>query len=243
MINGQEISKKSEELAFIESFLKVTGWPAEIVDKDRESPDFLIKLDGKSIGVEITKIFISSGPDNLQARESRGARIISKAQQNYRAMGGEPVDVKVIFHPGYNVFDLPIDVTAAALSSLVKETNLELWQEVTFKYADLEKYLPKEISYVRVLRVLEEAMGHWGVPSAGWVASLSDVILQERIDAKAGLLSGYEHADEQWLLLVSNVMKPSQMFKDFENLDKRKIQSPFSRTFFYPYPENAFYEL
>ena len=245
-MNERENRKKREELIFLENFLKIAEPEAEIIETDRESPDFILRQNGRLIGVEVTKIFISNekGPNTLQARESKASQIISRAQQYYQSSGEPSVSVNIVFHPGYDLTKVLVDSTASLLASFVKDLKLADGQSVSWKPEEAVSPLPDEISYVQVRRVPEASMAHWGMAGAGWVASLSASILQERIDAKKKLLPNYlKEVDEHWLLMVANKTKPSQMLKTPDGLDDFKVQSPFSRTFFYPYPENRIYEL
>ena len=68
--------------------------------------------------------------------------------------------------------------------------------------------------------------------------------LRGRIDEKAKRLPVY-HAvvAENWLLIVANRTKPSQLFDAGGSLNARAITTPFSRSFFYGYPEKSVIEL
>jgi hypothetical protein len=87
-------------------------------------------------------------------------------------------------------------------------------------------------------------MAHWSVARAGWVAPLAVTPLQARIDEKAKRLPTYrDTVAENWLVIVANAMKPSQLIEVKDGFDPRRISSPFARTFFYRYPDRAVVEL
>lgn len=87
-------------------------------------------------------------------------------------------------------------------------------------------------------------MAHWSVARAGWVAPVTSGALQSRVNEKARRLPEYQNkVEENWLVIVADRTKPSQMFDAKPDFDPRGISSPFSRTFFYGYPETTVIEL
>jgi len=87
-------------------------------------------------------------------------------------------------------------------------------------------------------------MAHWGVARAGYVAALGVDALQLRIDDKATRLQNYmETVSENWLIIVADSTKPSQMIEARADFDPTMISSPFARTFFYRYPGKTVIEL
>jgi hypothetical protein len=74
--------------------------------------------------------------------------------------------------------------------------------------------------------------------------SITADALQELIDKKAQRLTEYQDSvRENWLLIVADGTKPSQLFEVRADFDAKKVSSPFARTFFYAYPERAIVEL
>lgn len=117
--------KKDEELQFLQLFLNNYNNEIKIIQSNREKPDFIIQHANNLIGIEVTKIFSSSekGSQTLQAQESLGSKIIYKAHEYYKELGGLPVSVKVVFHPSYDLSSLPRDSTALELALFVKLQN------------------------------------------------------------------------------------------------------------------------
>src|SRR5688572_12715734 len=100
------------------------------------------------------------------------------------------------------------------------------------------------IALVHALGVPSRDMAHRTVPRAGWVAPLTVDALQLRVDEKAKRLPEYrEHARENWLVIVSDGMKPSQLFEVPSGFQLEKVSSPFDRTYFYGHPDRAVVEL
>lgn len=237
--------KKQHERFLLERFLEAARLQAEVT-QEREAPDFIIRFEGRSIGVEVTELFIShaTGRNLPQAQEALSSRIVSDAQQLYQASGAHPAHVTVCFGPGCDLRRLNRDHTAAALVSFVQGLNLSEWQRVDWHPEELDGHLPDEISFVHALGVPKSEMAHWGVARAGWVAPLTAEALQSRIDEKTTRLLKYKKTvSENWLIVVADGTKPSQLFDAKTEFDARAISSPFSRSFFYGHPERAVIEL
>lgn len=238
------MSKKQHERFFLERFLNTAALAVEIVE-ERETPDFLIRHEQKLIGVEITELFVDecSVGGTLQAQESITARIVNRAQALYREAGGSPAHVSVCFSTAYDLRPLHRDRVASMLSSFVLDLGLTLWQRVDWRPDTLTSLLPPQISFIHALGVPSHDMGHWSVARAGWASPLTDNKLNERIGEKAKRLPQYSAiADETWLLLVADRSRPSQLFSRSETLNACTIRSPFSRTFYFGYPERDIVE-
>jgi hypothetical protein len=87
-------------------------------------------------------------------------------------------------------------------------------------------------------------MAHWGVARAGWVAPITTDALQSRVKEKSTRLPEYRNTvKENWLVIVDDRTKPSQMFEAQPDFDARGISRPFSRTYFYGHREKTVIEL
>ena len=245
MSNRPADRQKQHERFLLERFIDAATLQAEIIET-REAPDFIVRVEGKLIGVEVTELFISHDPSSnpMQAQESISTRIVSTAQRLYQASGAAPAHVTVCFGPGCDLRNLNRDRTANALASFVRGLNLAEWQRVDWQPEELNGPLPYEVSFVHALGVPSFEMAHWGVARAGWVAPLAVTSLQARIDEKAKRLPAYQDTvAENWLLIVADAMKPSQLMEAKDDFDPRGVSSPFARTFFYRHPDKAVVEL
>jgi hypothetical protein len=242
-MSNQKIKKKKDhERFFLERFIEAENLAAKIVDDEREEPDFIIQINGKHVGVEITEIFISHEKNGTtqQAQEAVSSQVTAKAKKLYQAAGGPPTHVSILFGAGKNLRNMDRDATAQILCDYIFGLQLTPSQVVNFKSEDENSPLPDEISFVHACGVPSFDMGHWGVARAGWVASLATTELQNRIDIKAKHLPKYQNSvAENWLLVVADASKPSGQITANDDFDPGAIQSPFARTFFYRYPESA----
>jgi hypothetical protein len=237
--------QKHRERFLLERFLENAGLLAEILE-EREAPDFIIRSEGRSIGVELTEMFISHGTtDNpKQAQESVSTRIVSQAREIYVGSGGQPAHVSIGFAPGRDLRKLNRGRTASDLASFVRSLGLTDGQYIQWRPETIESPLPAEISFVHALGVPNVRMAHWTVPRAGWVAPVTVEALQARVDEKVKRLRNYrDTVSENWLVIFADATKPSGLFDAQSFLEARKVASPFSRTFFYGYPDRVVVEL
>jgi hypothetical protein len=236
--------KKWHERFLLERFFEAAAIDAEITE-DREVPDFIVRVQGRTVGVELTEIFISHDASSpMQAQESISTRIVASAQKQYQSCGAPPATVTVCFGPGQDLRKLNRDEVARALALFVRELNLSDGQLVNWSPQELVGPLPHQISFVHALGVPTFTMAHWRVARAGWVAPLVADSLQLRINEKAMRLSSYQDTvPENWLVVVANALKPSQLVEVREDFDPDSISSPFRRTFFYGHPDRAVIEV
>ena len=246
-MNAPDFQKKRHERFLLDHFFQALGMPATIVEQ-REAPDFLVRLEGREIGVELTRLFVSHQTNGYtpQARESNGDRFVLHAQQLYKKSSAPPVHVRLCFAPRANLTALNRGSNkAAALSTFVRELNLRPGQRFNWSPGECDKaQLPKEISFVHALGVPNYEMAHWVVARAGSTAPLTNKVLQSRIDVKSKKLNGYQKVvAENWLVVVSDGTKPSQLFTAAPDFDGSQVTSPFSKTFYFGYPDRELIEL
>lgn len=240
--------KKKHERFLLEQFLETAKLRAEVLNAKDEAPDFIARFEGRLIGIEVTRLFIShdDGPYLSQAQESMSARIVSRAQQLYQASGAPWVHVSVHFDPGCDLRNLDRDSAASTLAEFVKGLDLSVDQHVQWRRESFDGPLPYEVTFLNMLGVPSAGMAHWSAPRAGWVAPLTVEALQARIDQKAPLLPKYtQRVVENWLLLVAEGNRPSQFFDTDtrSTFNASMISSPFARTFFYGHMGGTVFEL
>lgn len=236
--------KKDHERFLVECFVRTSGIALNIID-ECEPPDFIVEFEGRRIGLEVTELFIEpdGGFKSMQARESIASRIVWKARAIYLASGAPPAHVSVCFAPGADLNSLNRDATASALASFIVERKLGVWDRISWRPEDGDNTLPDEIAFIHALGVPSHDMAHWAAPRAGWAAPLTDSIVQSRIDQKALRLPHYcKVIPENWLLMVADRTRPSQLFDLGDRLNLQGIRSPFARTFFFGYPEDSVIE-
>lgn len=222
--------RKERERFLVERFINEANLQAKIVE-EREAPDFIISIDGKFIGIEVTELFISAEPggDSLQARETISSKIAAKAQRLYEAVGGKPAHVSMCFYPGISLRDINRDKAAQALCDFVLAMDLSVSERVDWRPEDNDEstQLPEEFAFIHALGVPEFGMSHWTVARAGWVAPLDEEPLQQRIDEKSKRIATYKNATHvNWLLIVADAMRPSSLIEAKSDFRGNSLKSP-----------------
>jgi hypothetical protein len=239
------VRQKQHERFLLERFFEDAALPAEVAE-EREAPDFIVRFEGRPIGVEVTELFISHDASRnlIQAQESISTRIVSRAQQIYQASGARPAHISVCFGPACDLRKLNRERTANELASFVGSLNLAEWQRADWRPQECDGPLPQEISFVHALGVPSFDMAHWAVARAGWAAPLTVDALQARVDEKSTRLLKYRDiVKENWLVVVADATKPSGLFDARSQFDATEVSSPFTRTFFYGYPDRSVIKL
>ena len=229
------VTKKQRERHFLRAFFNLSGLPAQIVEVDHEAPDFILRLEGRKIGLELTEIFIESESGSIQprARESIGRRVAAQARQRYEELAGKPVHVTIELSLGPELLKLNRAKTAEQLAAFILALDPPLGQYVAWQRARLNDPLPSEIQYLHILAVPSWNMAHWYVPSSGWVAPLTEQIIQASIDEKWKKLGQYRvAASESWLVVAIEGASASQLFDRLSDVRPEAIVSPFDRTYF-----------
>ena len=230
----QHYKKKARERFMVERFLEAIDLPAQIVEDDREAPDFVIQHEGRAIGVEVTELYIQDGASRspMQANERAARDIVLAAWTEFMAVSDKPYLVTVNFRD-----QLPRKLNRAAvarkIAGLVLEMSPEVWQSASWPDPHMDwDPLMDAVLAIRVTGVPSEAL--WSTTGGGWVAKASAEVLQARIDAKAPRLPRYRNrVDEVWLLIVADGSTPSQFFDPPTAEDARSVVSPFDQTWFF----------
>ncbi len=232
---GNSASRKLRERLLLEALLRSLGLDA--APQDRESPDFAVALEDRTIGIELTELFQSGQDGSLppQAHESSARRIVESAQKRFAAGGGPSLRVSVAFAPHASIAAVHRETAAAKLSALVQRLAAgpgEIHEWRPYERSDLD--LASLFSYVHVYRQPASFRPHWLVAAAGWVSPLVPAHLQARIDEKASRLSAYRKVfPEVWLVLGVWGREPSQLFDTESPPPKGSVISPFDKTYFF----------
>jgi hypothetical protein len=229
-------TKKQYERFLLEQFFSASQISGLVVDASGEAPDLIVRIDERLIGVEVSELFTphTDGRGPLQAQEALAQRILAHASQLYRASGAQHAHVSVHFSPSSDLRRLNRDETASQLSEFVQSQMLSPDQLVQWRPDYVTHPLPDAITFVNMLGVPEPGMAHWSAPSAGWVAPLTREMLQARVDEKAALLPKYKlRVATNWLLLVSDGAKTSQLLDPPSPRVASSIVSPFERTLYF----------
>jgi hypothetical protein len=238
--------KKRHERFLLDRFLEHQRITPTCIDPG-ESPDFLINLDGRTVGIEVTELFIRRCnsearliPEDptLQAIESISSKIVSRAREIYFDANNPPVLAKIVFSspiiPGDKRKD---DQIAKLIADQIQSMSRQDSEGSEWRSSEDEKAenpLSEWVSFISTWRVAERHRARWSPNSAGLVSPLTPARLQEEIDIKASRINAYkERAEEVWLLIVVDRTRSSQKFSVMPDFPLDSISSPFAKTFYY----------
>ena len=245
---GSVEKKKQRERFLLDQFLKhqkIT--PKRIVPG--ESPDFLIDLEGRAVGIEMTELFIrrnrsEAHPEPLKESllkkiESNADRIISKAREIYFSAGNPPVLSTIVISDRITLDKKKGDQIAELIAYQIQSMSLENSQAAKWRSCEEENEkhpLLDLVYFIHTERVPELRFAHWTVVKAGLVATLTSECLQAEIDKKANKINTYrKKAEEIWLLMVADPTRLSQKFSIQTDFPIGSVSSPFTKTFYYGY--------
>lgn len=236
--------KKLHERFLLDEFLKRQGiTPTSIVGG--ESPDFLITLDGRVIGVEVTELRIRKRERGthpqlgrvplLQELEDRQNKIVSKAREIYTDLDNPPIQSKIWLSDqipldkkeGYLIAHLIAD---QVINMSRPDSGANEWRSCGDEEGNP---LSEWVSLISVCRAPAH-LARWTAEGAGVIASLNASRIQKEIDKKAFKLDAYKKwAREIWLLMVADRTRPSQLFSLTPDFNVESISSPFAKTFYF----------
>jgi hypothetical protein len=243
-----DFAKKRHERFLLDRFLERQGIsPASIEPLD--PPDFLIDIEGRKVGIEVTELFIRSNksevhpqPDEeplLQAVEPSTDLIVSKAQKIYFDAGNPPIRATIWFSDRTTLDKKKGDQIAELIAHQIQTMSLQDSQAVAWRSSEdenEERSLSEWVAIIRTERVPKLQFARWAVARPGLVVTLTPKHLQQVIDKKAKKINGYKKvAEEIWLLIVADRTRPSQKFSVMPDFPLDSISSPFAKTFYYGY--------
>jgi hypothetical protein len=214
-----------------------------------ESPDFLIDFEGRTVGIELTELFIRSNKSEVHPKraeesllkkiESNADRIMSRAREIYFCAGNRPVLSTIVISDQITLDKKKGDQIAKLIADQVQRMSLQDSQAVKWRSIDEENGehpLLDSVYFIHTERVRELRFAHWTVVKAGLVATLSPEYLQAEIEKKAKKISTYrKKSGEIWLLMVADPTQLSQKFSIQADFPMGSVSSPFTKTFYYCY--------
>lgn len=244
-MNTQDF-KKREEYDFLIEFKNTVTFNFEITEKDRESPDFVIRYKNQNIGVELTKYF-KDNENNYGSRiksiEGYKDRIINKALDNYIKTSNPPLRVYINYSPGLNFKEIKRDVISNLLCNCLIEMKANLWERIDLLKIDNSKDLSRYFSSVYALRLPDKCENYWTSINFGFVNGISEKVIITRIREKEKKLEQYKKVTSRnWLIIICDGRNPSSMVSVSDCINF-KIKSMFEKVFFLTYPETCVFEL
>jgi|ERR1035441_7117056 hypothetical protein len=257
---GSDEKQKRRERFLLDRFLEYQGITTTRIDTG-ESPDFLIDIEGRTIGIEVTELFIRSNKSKihpptkahplLQAIESNSSQIVSEARKIYFDAGNSPVRSQIVFSSRVtpDIDKKKGDQIAKLIAEQIQSMRRQDSQVASWRSREDENEehpLSEWVIFISARRVPELRFARWFSTnnSVGMVSPLTPERLQEEIDKKAPKISAYKkRAEEIWLLIVADSTRSSQMFSVKPDFPVDSVSSPFTRTFYYGYAAEGVIDL
>lgn len=204
------MSKKAQERSYLDSFLKAVGWPCAPSDvAERESPDFVLTLRDRTLGVEIVQIFADQQAKKSTMREGESIRLswLSKLARDYYDLGGPSARIQLQFQPSYFEKiggDIPVELRSKILKRLLARVRrmkpcAHLTSRIRDKHQDLLVTL-----WIWALPPAFPRYTHWrlGNDAVGWTRKLRPDHLVAQVTKKARLLPEYRQRVPDVVLVI-----------------------------------------
>jgi hypothetical protein len=244
------MTKKTRERMYLDAFLKATGWANEAaVVEEGESPDFMVRVGTRVIGVEVTQVFSdqTTGGSGMREEETHHGRwLVELARDYYAEPDATPALVNIQFQPGY--FErirgrVPAEVREQVLRQLRQAamSGVLLVQQTVEVRDELESLLA--MLWVTALPASEAGYSRWRLlnDAIGFVCALSREHVEAIVAKKAARLVDYQRrVQEVVLLLVADSFQVSGMMRyESEPVPGRG----FSAVYLLHHPRGALVEL
>jgi hypothetical protein len=235
-------SKKDRERWIMNLFIDNYKKGMITLVREQEAPDFIVSLDDKKIGIELTEVFQDShlGISKLKQSSSEGSSFTE--------------DLIALMQP-YIPFTFSIGIHFNKNVPIKKSTKKEILKNLEeicvpaminlqdHEHLELENYyhnLPNQIDDIHIYRF--DGMGESidFRPEGGSVATLTISHVKTVLENKENKLSSYTNCDEQWLLIREGNYY-SGSFSDVE-VDL-PIKSQFDKVFLFRTRTNEILEL
>ena len=207
------MNSDQEEFAF-KLFLELHGnLPS---GEKSESPDFIIHIDGKRIGIEITelmeetKLSISSA-----AKYSIEDKIAKSAQRQYDNISDKRLNVNLQIANNLNISKNRVDHLSRLISEILRDEIKDFPYAITHNL-EINADLPEEILgiYYDVYPFLDES--HFSVMRGKWTGSFNIIDLNRAIRKKECYTPLYKSKTDLVYLLILEGLSFSSYLGPFE---------------------------
>lgn len=196
--------KKLYERAVVEAFLRWKGLPpSALEDSERERPDALIRVDERSVGVEVTTLTEANPRQRIAPQKwtIEAIRVVEAARIAFESSNHRPFVVRFEFRPDWQPPDRRmVPLLAAELAAVVEAAGNEVSSDSETPLTLIDPH--PAISWAYVGSTRPEWGGHWA-PSFGFEGALagSDDIASTVARKEAELAEYRRAASDVWLLI------------------------------------------
>jgi hypothetical protein len=192
------MASKIQERIYLNWFLESVGW-TDCAIEDKDPPDFLLHVQDRVIGVEVTNIYVDEKKKGSKRREQESykQKQLRRLAQRYYEKTAVPILVKA----NMRACTSPIDLDQTVFS-LLECAELRVWEEAKVELETCSRgalllyvrRLPKEFTrYARWICIDNQV---------GWVQELSNEIIMKAVKKKQDKLVKYRSVCEHTTLLL-----------------------------------------
>lgn len=199
----------------------------------RESPDFTVQSDYRTVGIEITRFYLPP-PDEerpQQEQQSLKDRAVCLAHQMHMEAGGPALYVSVFYRERLAITKRDVPTMANAISKIVLEAPVPASITDTSTIVTGSR-LPPEIISISITRSINGRDQLWHANAGGWVAPVKPQHIREVIERKSSMASvAKAKCDELWLVIVSDEFSRAAPVELSEEAADYTYQKIFDRVF------------
>jgi hypothetical protein len=235
--------RKAEERRYLEELMhEYQAVPAAEVEES-ESPDFLIRIDGRIVGIEVTE-YVRRGTGERQA--PRGGSSLRKIEDDGKRFAERAKDhfeewYRTRLYVTFPWVGVRLPKRSAEVASLAAElAELVRGYESQFGFENCQvpssaiagSALADYIGAPWIMR-LNEGYSSWSTGMAGKTTLLREEV-QAEINRKTPKMNAYlQQCDAVWLLIVASGHHPSSWATLSDDVTRHAYQFPFERVIFF----------
>lgn len=207
-----------------------------------ESPDFLIKTDNGTIGVELTEIINERTKEYEPAQiYSLEGKITEHAKNEFTKLTKKKLLVSIEFRDNLRMNNGRIKELGQEIAQLLYNQTLYLPDNELCYNGEVKGILPRELSLISfdVAPLLNELI--WQPIRQKFIENLEAKHLNKVIEKKEKLISVYRTKADKIFLLMTKGFIPNSWYGDF--IDRRIKDSQFDKVFLLRIMTNELIEL
>lgn len=265
---ANEYPEKLDELACLHWFTKISKIKYEGIHignngiEYEESPDFILRIDSKNIGVEITQAHRSKTHESFTIRQIEAAQN-AFASALKRAVKSEiPIIINFSFQDNVEVDKAEISKCAInKIAAVINKTSSEMMPPCAIGFVRTVEGSSRATQTDRVCSDIPKFIQSIQISSVGndftavscsrgaIIDNFTKSDLSPILRSKHNALKNYRLCDEQWLIIVSGAPPPiysrkeppqilsSSVATSFSEVDiETPVQSEFNRVYFFKCP-------
>ncbi|HSH24256.1 MAG TPA: hypothetical protein VLA13_01770 [Massilibacterium sp.] len=245
---SQDEFSKGRERWHIQKFKECYHKISEMETICDENPDFILKNDSETIGIEHRRVVKPSDEKgfDLKQEEKVQQKTLNLACEKFYLSTGKYVWVTVLFA---NRTKINAKQLAPVIAKIV-ENNIprkDTSKEVKKYDKDFNKLLPDEINKIKIYSSENLEGNYWSFVGAGFNEYLEPDLVQKAINDKNDKLPNYRETHPEclsyWLLLTIHGFRSSSWFKIADDFNSNKFKFDFDKVFLFDVQEMNYYKL